>query len=454
MSARDFADALQVPHSVEAEQSVLGALLQHNAAFDRVDVLLQAAMFYDAAHRGIYTTIAGLIGASKPADIVTVADEGGHEVRYLHALSVSVPSASHITRYAEIVRERWMERELQQVGREVIESAAQPGRDALVKVDDAMAKLSRLGEGRVARESVHLDNAVLAYLDQLQAESDGESKAISTGLRALDRMLSGGIRPGELMVLGARPKMGKTAFVLTLARNMAKTRGVLVCSQEMPVSELVARNVAALGSVNLADLRRGREIPDAVWSGVTDSVEEMRGLQMVLDDQRALTLMDVRRKTMEAKRRHGIDVVIVDFLQLMQGEGSGSGENRNQELDRIANGLKAMAGEFGVAVILLSQLSREADKRSGPPVMTDLRDCGAIEAAADIIALLFREAAHPLGDKGEEWRHHAQLEIIQRNGAPGHVSLEFSGEYQRFRDWDRPVPQKMGRGRGASRDLD
>ena len=452
MSARDFADAQQVPHSLEAEQSVLGALLQVNGAFDRVDVLLQDAMFYTADHRAIYTTIRGLIVASKPADVVTVADAGGHDLQYLQALAVSVPSAAHIKRYAEIVRERWMERELQRVGREVVESATDTGRDALAKIDSAMARLSKLGEGRVARESVHIDNAVMAYLDQLQAESDGESKAIGTGLRALDRMLSGGIRPGELMVLGARPKMGKTAFVLTLARNMATTRGVLVCSQEMPVSELVARNVAALGSVNLADLRRGREIPDAVWTGVTDSVEAMRGLQLVLDDQRALTLMDVRRKTIEAKRRHGIDVVIVDFLQLMQGEGSG--DNRNQELDRIANGLKAMAGEFGVAVILLSQLSREADKRSGPPVMTDLRDCGAIEAAADIIALLFREAAHPLGDKGEDWKHHASIEIIQRNGAPGHVSLEFSGEYQRFRDWDRPMPQKMGRGRGASRDLD
>lgn len=450
MSARDLSEQLSPPHNTEAEQSVLGALLQDNAAFDRVDPLLQAAMFYTPQHRAIYATICELIAASKPADIITVNDRSGHELGYLNALALSVPSSAHAKRYAEIVRERWLERELQRAGCEIADTAASPDADAISKVDAAMAKLSKLSEGRAARESVHIDSALVAYLDQLQAESEGETKAMSTGLRHLDRILSGGLRPGELMVLGARPKMGKTALVLTLARNMGRKHGVLVCSQEMPVSELVARNVAALGRVNLADLRRGREIPDAVWTGVTDAVEAIKGLQIVLDDQRGLTLMDVRRKTMEAKRRHGIDVVIVDFLQLMTGDG----DNRNQELDKIANGLKAMAGEFGVAVILLSQLSREADKRSGPPVMTDLRDCGAIEAAADVIALLFREEAHPLGERGEQWKHHAQIEIIQRNGAPGHISLSFSGEYQRFSDWDQPVPQKQGRRGSASRDLD
>jgi len=171
----------------------------------------------------------------------------------------------------------------------------------------------------------------------------------------------------------------------------------------------------------------------------------MRSLNLVLDEQRALTLLDIRRKVMETKRMRGCDVVIVDYLQLMAGDG----DNRNQELDRISNGLKAMAGEFDCAVVLLSQLSREADKRHGPPVMTDLRDSGAIEAAADIIALLYREVAHPMGDKGEAWKHHAQLEVVQRNGAPGTVNLWFSGEYQQFKDWDGPMPMKSGHGRSS-----
>ena len=451
------------PHSVEAEQSVLGALLLDNAAADRVaDVLTLPTQFYRHEHRLIWAAVMGMVLAGKPADIITVheqlqrqgqADEVGG-LRYLNALAQSVASAAHARRYAEIVRERWLERELIRVSRETADTAAAPGSEALAKIDAAMTRLSKLAEGKAATESVHIDAAIVAYMDHLEAEAEGRSKTISTGLRHLDRMLAGGLRAGELMVIGARPKMGKTALVLSLARAMAREHGVLVLSQEMPVTELVARNVAALGRINLADLRRGTEMPAAVWDGVTEAAEHMRGLQLVLDDQRALTLMDVRRKMVDAKRRHGVDVVIIDFLQLMAGEG----DNRNQELDRISNGLKAMAGEFGVAVILLSQLSREADKRAGPPVMTDLRDSGAIEAAADIIALLFREFAHPLGDKGEAWKHHAQLEIVQRNGAPGHISLHFSGEFQRFGDWDGPPPQKSFGGRGGrgapARDLD
>lgn len=451
MSARDLSEALTPPQSAEAEQSVLGALLQDNAAMDRVSDLLQDGMFYRVEHAAIYGTIERLVMAGKPADVVTVHDEGGHDLQYLGALHTSVPSSAHARRYAEIVRERWLERELQRLGCEVADLADQAGKTAHEKIDAAMSRLAKLGEGRTAKESVHIDEALVAYLDHLQAESEGRTRTMSTGLKHLDRMLAGGLRAGELMVIGARPKMGKTALVLTLARNLARRHGVLICSQEMPVNELVARNVAALGSVNLADLRRGTQIPDGAWQGVTTAAEEMRGLQLVMDDQRALTLMDVRRKLIEARRRHGVDVLIIDFLQLMAGEG----DNRNQELDRISNGLKALAGEFGVAVLLLSQLSREADKRSGAPVMTDLRDSGAIEAAADIIALLFREEAHPLGERGEQWKGHAQLEIVQRNGAPGHISLHFSGEYQRFSDWTLPVPQKLGRrGGAASRGLD
>lgn len=455
------------PHSLEAEQSVLGALLLDNSAADRVGDLLDSsgAQFYRWEHRTLWAAALAMIERGRPADPITVfeqlqregtADDAGG-LRYLNSLVDSVASAAHVRRYAEIVRERWLERELVRVAREVGDTAAAPGRDAAAKIDDAMGRLSKLSEGRTAVESSHIDAAIVDYLDYLQAESEGRTRTISTGLRHLDRLLAGGLRVGELMVLGARPKMGKTALVLSLARAMARTHGVLVLSQEMPKNELVARNVAALGSVNLADLRRGTEIPMEAWERVSEAAERMRGLQLVLDDQRALTLMDVRRKVMDCKRRHGCDVVIIDFLQLMAGDG----DNRNQELDRISNGLKAMAGEFGVTVVLLSQLSREADKRSGAPVMTDLRDSGAIEAAADIIALLFREYAHPMGNRGDEWKHHAQLEIVQRNGAPGHISLHFSGEYQRFSDWDGPMPQKFGgRGGGSAgrsssgRDLD
>jgi replicative DNA helicase len=436
------------PHSVEAEQAVLGGLLLDNSAWDRVADLLTAQDFYRHDHQQLFNTIAALINANKPADIITVHEAGGHDMVYSNSVAGSVPSANNIRAYAQIVRERALERRLVVIGWDISSAAHQGKAPVLQQVDTAMSALTRLADGSAKRESVLLEEAILTFLDRLQNEADGNTRVIQTGLRGLDKMLAGGFREGELIVLGARPKMGKTALVLTLARNMAHRYGVLVLSQEMPVHELVARNTVALGSINLAHLRQPEAMSADGWTRVSEAIEKMRGMRMVLDEQRALTLGDVRRKLMEAKRRMPVDVVVVDFLQLMAGDG----ENRNRELDDIANGLKAMAGEFKVAVVLLSQMSREADKRRGPPVLTDLRDSGAIEAAADVIALLYREFAHPLGQHTEDWKYHAQLELIQRNGAPGTINLRFDGEYQQFSDWDQPVPFRKVSTRGQGSD--
>lgn len=430
------------PRSDEAEMAVIGAILEDNSAFDRVGDLVVAEDFTRPQTRAAWEAISAMVTACKPVDVITLAEVTGQSSRDLFAWQTSSPSAAHARRYAEIVRERSIERKLQRIGIDLAKSAGSADRDATAKLDAAMAALTAAASTATTTESQGIDTALLAWLDRLQAEASGQSRVIQTGLRALDRQLAGGLREGELMVIGARPKQGKTALVLTLARAMSQRYGVLICSQEMPVHELVSRHVAALGRVNLADLRRPELLDqNDGWSRVTDAIERMKAMAMVMDEQRALTLADVRRKVMEAKRRHAVDVVIIDFLQLMAGEG----DNRNQELDRISNGLKAMAGEFKCAVILLSQLSREADKRAGPPVMTDLRDSGAIEAAADIIALLYREFAHPLGDHSEQWRHYAQLEIVQRNGAPGTISLSFSGEHQYFADWEGAPPARIGR---------
>lgn len=424
------------PYSEEAEQAVLGGLMIDNAAVDRVSDVLVAGDFHIPENRAVYASVLRLLTAGKPADPLTVMEDCGQPLRYLNALVDSVISAANVRTYALIVRERSLERQLARVGSEIIDGAAAPGVPVQEKIDAAMARLTKLGDGGAAQESVMLDEALVTFIDRLQAEAEGNTKVMQTGLRALDKVLAGGLREGELMVIGARPKMGKTALVLALARNMAHRYGVLLLSQEMPVHELVARNTAAMGSLNLADLRQADQLSSDGWTRVTEAIERMKGMRMVLDEQRALTLGDVRRKLMAAKRRQAVDVVVVDFLQLM----SGNGENRNRELDDIANGLKAMAGEFKVAVILLSQMSREADKRHGPPVLTDLRDSGAIEAAADVIALLYREFAHPLGQHTEDFRTHAQLEIIQRNGAPGSINLTFNGEFQQFSDWEGPAP--------------
>lgn len=437
----NLADGVTPPHSAEAEQSVIGALLLDNQAFDRVADVLRAEQFYSPDHRAIFTTIARLITATKLADVITVFEAGQHDVVYLSQLASGAMSSAGARRYAEIIVDRHLERELLKAGADICDSAVQHGAPVRSKIDAAQSRLAKLGEVRDEQEPRHVDDAVAAYLQHLSDEAEGKTRVMATGLHALDKQLNGGLREGELMVIGARPKMGKTALTLTLQRAFARNFSTLLLSQEMPVNELVARHMAALGSINLADLRRPQHAPADLWSRVTEATEALRGQNILLDDHRALTLLDVRRKVMQAKRRHGLDVVLIDFLQLMAGEG----DNRNQELDRISNGLKAMAGEFHVAVVLLSQLNREADKRSGPPVMTDLRDSGAIEGAADIIALLYREYAHPLGDRGDDFKHFAQLEVVQRNGAPGTVPLGFSGEYQRFFDWEDRWPARTGK---------
>lgn len=436
-------DTFLPPHSEEAEQSVLGALLLDNEALVHIGDLLRPEHFHVPQYRAMYRTIVSLINARQVADVITVMEAGQHDLPTLNALANAVPSSAHIEGYAQIVYDRWKDRELLRTGTAIAEEAVRHGMSSAEKIDAAMSRLTALTETRVASASVSMDDATVRFLDWLQAEAEGRTTVMATGLTDLDELMGGGLRPGELMVVGARPKMGKTALALALARGLAARYGVLFLSQEMPVNELMARHVAALGSVHMKALRRPSMMDSESWGRVSEAVERLRGLQLTQDDQRGLTLLDVRRKVMDAKRRGPLHVVIVDFLQLMRGNG----DNRNQELDRIANGLKALGGEFNVAVIVLSQLSREADKRQGPPVMTDLRDSGAIEAAADIIALLYREYAHPSGKKTAENKRHAQLELVQRNGSPGTVDLSFVGEYQQYGDWHGSAPT-AGKKRG------
>lgn len=429
----------QPPWSQEAEQSVLGALLLDNAALERVAHIVAEGDFYAQQHRAIWRSIMAIVGRGQPADVITVHEEGGHDLRYLHDLHASVVSSTNAHRYAAIVHERSLERAMIGEAGRIIERAHQPGMELADKIDQAQAAFAAMAEQRPgAHDPVGIAAAARELIDYVTDMAEGKNPAISTGLRNLDRATAGGIRPGELWVIGARPKMGKTALALALQRNMSTDRGTLYLSQEMPVLQLTMRHAAAVAGINLQALRAPKTSDTDLWERLSSASEQLGQLNMVQDSQGGLTLLDVRRKVMHAKRHHGIDVVTVDYLQLMAGEG----DNRNAELDRISNGLKAMAMEFNVAVVLLSQLSRKADERSGPPVMSDLRDSGAIEAAADLIAMLYRDAVR---NPTLENKQHAQLEIVaQRNGPAGTVHLQFIGEHQRFKDWpeDWPLPSR------------
>ena len=452
MSARDLTveTPASPPWSAEAEQSVLGAVLIDNAAFERCADLLLEVDFYAEQHRAIWRTMTGLLTAGRPADVITTFEAGGHDMLYLNELAASVPSAANVHRYAAIVRERSIERSLVAQAGKVVEIAHQHGVDIENKVDQAQALFARLGEMKSRRDPVGIDVAAVELVDYVQAMAEGRNPAIGTGLRGLDRITAGGMRRGELWVIGARPKMGKTALTLALQRNMSADYGTLFLSQEMPVLQLTMRHAAALGSMNMNALRMPDPADNSMWAKLTESVEQLGRLNMMQDSQGGLTLLDVRRKLMAARRRQSIDVVFVDYLQLMVGDG----ENRNAELDRVSNGLKAMALEFGVGVVLLSQLNRKADERSGPPVMADLRDSGAIEAAADLIGMLYRPSVRTPTDENLQ---HAELEIIaQRNGPSGKVHLHFVGEFQQFSDWpsDWPLPRANAAKRVQAREMD
>jgi len=428
--ADDMPAHREPPWSAEAEHAVLGSVLLDNHAFERVADVLSAADFYAAEHAAVWRTIVALQTRGTPADVITVHEAGGHDRASLNRFVDSIASSANAHRYAAIVRERAIDRAMVREAGAVIERAHRSDVTVADKVDQAQSAFAALAVQRTgAHDPVAIGPAADELITYVQDMAAGVNPAISTGLHDLDRITAGGIRPGEMWVIGARPKMGKTALALALQRNMSTEHGTLYLSQEMPVLQLTMRHAAALGGMNLQALRSPREDDSDMWRRLAEASDTLRRLNMVHDSQGGLSLLDVRRKVMHARRHHGIDVVLVDFLQLMVGDGA----NRNAELDAISNGLKSMAMEFKVGLVLLSQLNRKADERSGPPVMADLRDSGAIEAAADLIAMLYRDCVrNPTGDN----QRHAQLEIIaQRNGPAGTVHLHFVGEHQQFADW-------------------
>jgi replicative DNA helicase len=431
------------PHSEEAEQSVLGALLIDNAACAALAGALSVADFYDAAHGAIFGTIAALVAAGKPADVVTVFEAGGHDLPYLNQLAQCVPSARHAPTYARIVREHAVRRRVAKLARAVVEDAHAAQVPVLELIDGALAGLLELQSGGRDDEPQPLADVALRAVDDLQARADGKTDCIETGLADLDELTAGGARPGELWVLGARPSTGKSAFVLSLARQVGRAKRVLLLSMEDSAQTAAQRMLAAAGGVNLADIRRPTHAPESMWSGVLAALEELSALQVYVDDQPALTVHDVRRKVQQVQARRGpVDLVVIDFLQQMDGEG----ENRNRQLGQIAYGLQALGKQTGAWIMLLSQLSREADKRNGPPQMSDLRDSGDIEAAARWIGLLHRDAVRKPTPENKHW---AQLHVCkQSNGPTRTIDLYFDGALQRFGNWSGPAPRRLHGGDG------
>lgn len=436
LSADALLHARRPPHHAQAEQSLLGCVLVDGAVWADVSPLLQADDFYFPEHRAIWSCMAALVQAGEVVDVVTVFQRGGgaHSLADLNALAMCVASTRSAPAYAGIVRDMAVRRQVIQCGLDLAESVwadVQRATPTHELIDAAAVRLLALMAGKQQRQPKVVAELVPPFLGKLEERAQGKIDAVPTGLTDLDRLTGGGLRPGELVVIGARPSMGKSALSGTIARNVsAAGRTVLVCSMEDSDDMLVARQVAAAGRVNLADIRAPHRAPDSMWHGVSEGVDVLMPLRLYIDDQPALTLADVRRKVAQVRRQaQRLDLVVVDYLQLMQGDG----DTRAQVLGSIAAGLKAAAKEFGVVMVLLSQLSREADKLDGPPRLEHLKESGGIEEAADIVGLLWREARRkPKVDN----KHRAQLELAKhKNGATDTVRLWFDGATQRFGDW-------------------
>ena len=435
------------PHSVEAEQSVLGGLLLENHAWERVADLINEQDFYRADHRHIWKQIVRLVDENKPADVVTVAealeslnrldDVGG--LAYLAALAQNTPSAANIRRYAEIVRERSVLRRLVEVGGEISTAAFNPnGRSAIEILDEAEKKVFDIKEAGAKATQGFLPlqpllKEVVTRIDELyNRDNPSEVTGVPTGYGDLDTKTSG-LQPGDLIIVAGRPSMGKTAFSLNIAENVALDSNlpVAVFSMEMGASQLVMRMLGSVGRLDQHKLRTGR-ITDDDWPRRTHALGSLNEAKMFIDETPGLTAMEVRARARRLARQcegGQLGLIVLDYLQLMSGNGQG--ENRATEISEISRSLKSLAKELKVPVIALSQLNRSLEQRPNKrPVMSDLRESGAIEQDADVILFIYRDEVYnpDTPDKGT-------AEIIigkQRNGPIGTVRLTFLGEYTRF----------------------
>jgi replicative DNA helicase len=435
MSANDLQRA--VPQAAEAEQSVLGALLLDNDAIDRIGDL-RAEHFFRGDHRAIFVEIVSLISNGAGADVMTVferlqakgraQDVGG--LPYLNDLAHNTPSASNITRYADIVRDRAQKRGVLAMTHEIQEMIGTTPESAAVIIDRASSKLEKLGESVVKSEPVKAAQALVDYITHMEKQAEGLIKPVSTGLTDLDRKLGGGFYAGDLVVVAARPSMGKTAFSLTVSANVAETKPVLFLSMEMTNLQLNQRLVSSQGRISMATLRNPAGMSNDEWSRVTVATQRIANLELYLDDQPSLTLLEVRNKARTAKRKYGLSMLVVDYLGLM---ATGDEERRDLQIGAITKGLKNLAKELGIPVVLLSQLSRNVEQRPNKrPLSSDLKDSGDIEADADTILFLYRDEVYNPDsmDKGI-------CEVIctkQRQGETGIVGLSFIGEQTRFED--------------------
>jgi len=439
--------ALKVPpHSIEAEQSVLGGLLLDNSSWDKIADMVVENDFYRHDHRLIFRAIAHLFEQSQPVDVITLAehhDKHGEldqigELAYLGMLARNTPSAANIAAYASIVRERSVLRQLIAVGTTISNSAFNPeGLSSADMLDKAEREVFDIAEKGAKRGGgfIQVKDVLSKVVDRIDTlfESDSPITGLSTGFTDFDTQTSG-LQPADLVIVAGRPSMGKTTFAMNLAENAAirSKQPVAVFSMEMPADSLAMRMLSSLGQIDQHRLRTG-QLNDDDWPRLTSAIALLNEAPLFIDDTPALTATELRARARRLKREHGLSLIVIDYIQLMQGSGK-AGENRTTEVSEISRSLKALAKELEVPVIALSQLNRSLEQRPNKrPVMSDLRESGAIEQDADLIVFIYRDEVY-----NEDSPEKGKAEIIigkQRNGPIGTVALTFQGKYTRFENF-------------------
>ena len=433
------------PHSIEAEQSLLGGLMLDHQSWDKVADIVTEHDFYRRDHQLIFAAIAKLAEDANPCDVVTVSEcldnrgdlEKAGGLEYLASLANETPGAANARSYAKILRERSMLRLLITAGNEISGAAfTNDGRTASEIVDEAERLVFEIAEsgsrGRSGFKALkHILPEAVDRIDMLH-QSDGDITGISSGFNEFDK-LTAGLQPGELIIIAGRPSMGKTTLAINIAENAAIGSQVptAIFSMEMPSQQLAFRMISSLGRVDQTHLRTGR-FPDEDWSRINTAVQLMSEAPIFIDDTPGLSPTEIRARARRLQREHGLGLIVVDYLQLMAVPGSK--ENRATEISEISRSLKALSKELSLPIIALSQLNRSVEQRTDKrPVMSDLRESGAIEQDADVILFIYREEVY---NQDTPRKGIADIAIAkQRNGPIGDFPLTFVGRYTKFENW-------------------
>lgn len=431
------------PHSVEAERSVLGGLMLDGNAWDHVNDALIADDFYRGDHRTIYRCMEVLAHRNQPLDIITIAEEleavselenvGGRS--YIDYLVESTPTAANVKAYADIVRERSTLRKLSSVGQEIADLAFNPaGRDSDTLLDLAESRVFKIGDERPNSVGpINVRSLLTKTVERIDLlyQTKGALTGVSSGFSDIDKITSG-LQKSDLIIVAGRPSMGKTSFMMNIAENVviSEELPVLVFSMEMPADSLVMRMLSSLGNINQSKIRSG-QLGDEDWPRLTSAITMLNDKPLLIDDTAALTPNEIRSRARRVVKEHGkLGLIAVDYIQLMQV--TGTPENRAGEISEISRSLKGIAKEFDCPLIAGSQLNRGLEQRPDKrPIMSDLRESGAIEQDADVIMAIYRdEVYHEDAEKGI-----AEIIILkQRNGPIGKRKLHFEGQYVRFED--------------------